>query len=108
MTWYHLEYNGDLEGVLELRSDYTLCSQDEDELWSEVSIIVNNFVDSMSLSDIQDYIQNECDEEDDEDEEESPKSPRSIMWGIIEDDMRVVKGFVFSKEFENLDTYDGF
>lgn len=102
MTWYHLEYNGDLEGVLELRSDYTLCSQDEDELWSEVSVIVNNFVDSMNLSDIQAYT------EDMSDDEESPKSPRSIMWGIIEDDMRVVKGFVFSKEFENLDTYDGF
>ena len=102
MTWYHLEYNGYLQGVFDLRSDYTLCSQDEDELWSEASIIVTNYIEKMDISDILDYIQDE------DDDEESPKSPTAIMWDIINDDIRVVKGFVFSKEFENLDTYYGF
>ena len=109
MTWYHLEYDGDgytMTGVLnpDLQKDYIVCSQDENVLRNSIPDIITNYINSLDISDVYDYVANFSEDED----EDEPMSPRSIMYDDIMYDMRVVEGFMFSKQFQNLDTYDGF
>lgn len=115
MTWYHLEYTGD---IFDLDDDFkyriNVVCEDEDALWSEASMIVHDFVYNIwdmdfvqqfvddNVDDVEDYEEETMDCESDED------ITRTIMWYVITDRIKVVKGFQFSPEFENTDTYNGF